>query len=219
MQRFLVMSEAQVWEYQRRQIVEHLSPLLNQRKEPILPIQNSDRSLNDVLLLPMETIWKNLSSSEYDILESDTAKYQNYCEAIGYLIGNEIDLKNGLVIYILGAGRGGLVGPCLDIVKSRFPHLHKIVQLIAVEKNPSACNSLRYKNNTLWHGKLKIIEGDMRYVLNDPELPKAAMIISELLGSFGDNELAPECLSGVSSICTPNTQFVPYQFSSLLCKF
>jgi len=215
-QKFLVMPKGQMWPTQRKQMVEYLTSFLNQKKGPLLPPQNDDRVLTDVLLLPMETVWSDLSAADYDGLESDITKYQHYSEAIGYMIGNEIDLKNGLVIYILGAGRGGLVGPCLEIVKARFPHLHKIVTLIAVEKNPSACISLRYKNNTLWHGKLRIIEGDMRFVLKDPDLPKADLIISELLGSFGDNELAPECLKGAEHICTPSTQFIPYQYSSLL---
>lgn len=35
--------------------------------------------------------------------------------------------------------------------------------------------------------------GDMRH-LSVPE--KADILVSELLGSFGDNELSPECLDG-----------------------
>ncbi len=41
--------------------------------------------------------------------------------------------------------------------------------------------------------KVKLLFGDMR-VLDVPE--KVDILISELLGSFGDNELSPECLDG-----------------------
>ena len=44
-----------------------------------------------------------------------------------------------------------------------------------------------------WGGAVKILFGDMRQI----EVPELAdIIVSELLGSFGDNELSPECLDG-----------------------
>lgn len=40
---------------------------------------------------------------------------------------------------------------------------------------------------------MKLLFGDMRFI----EVPeKADILVSELLGSFGDNELSPECLDG-----------------------
>ena len=44
-----------------------------------------------------------------------------------------------------------------------------------------------------WGDLVTIIDCDMR-TWNAPE--KADILISELLGSFGDNELSPECLDG-----------------------
>ena len=46
-----------------------------------------------------------------------------------------------------------------------------------------------------WGEKVQLIFGDMR-VIDVPE--KADILVSELLGSFGDNELSPECLDGAS---------------------
>lgn len=46
-----------------------------------------------------------------------------------------------------------------------------------------------------WGVKVQLIFGDMR-VIDVPE--KADILVSELLGSFGDNELSPECLDGAS---------------------
>ena len=44
-----------------------------------------------------------------------------------------------------------------------------------------------------WFGSVNIVYGDMRTI----ELPeKVDILVSELLGSFGDNELSPECLDG-----------------------
>lgn len=46
----------------------------------------------------------------------------------------------------------------------------------------------------MWEGKVTVVSCDMRE-WNAPE--KADILVSELLGSFGDNELSPECLDGV----------------------
>lgn len=46
----------------------------------------------------------------------------------------------------------------------------------------------------IWKDKVKVVSCDMRD-WNPPE--KADIIVSELLGSFGDNELSPECLDNV----------------------
>ena len=44
-----------------------------------------------------------------------------------------------------------------------------------------------------WGNKVNLLFGDMRFI----EVPeKADILVSELLGSFGDNELSPECLDG-----------------------
>lgn len=53
----------------------------------------------------------------------------------------------------------------------------------------------------MWAGKVKVISCDMR----DWEAPeKADIIVSELLGSFGDNELSPECLDGIQKFLHGN---------------
>lgn len=44
-----------------------------------------------------------------------------------------------------------------------------------------------------WGNSVELLYGDMRE-LDVPE--KADILVSELLGSFGDNELSPECLDG-----------------------
>ena len=44
-----------------------------------------------------------------------------------------------------------------------------------------------------WEEKVTVVHIDMR-LWDAPE--KADILVSELLGSFGDNELSPECLDG-----------------------
>lgn len=51
------------------------------------------------------------------------------------------------------------------------------------------------------------------------ELPQPDLIVSELLGSFGDNELSPECLDGVTDILRPTTVSIPSSYTSYLGIF
>ena len=53
--------------------------------------------------------------------------------------------------------------------------------------------SLQDRKEKDWGASVQLIFGDMRRV----DLPeKVDILVSELLGSFGDNELSPECLDG-----------------------
>ena len=52
---------------------------------------------------------------------------------------------------------------------------------------------LQERQKTEWRHQVQLHFGDMRTL----ELPeKVDILITELLGSFGDNELSPECLDG-----------------------
>jgi len=48
-----------------------------------------------------------------------------------------------------------------------------------------------------WGSAVTVISSDMR-LWNPPE--KADILVSELLGSWGDNELSPECLDGAQRL-------------------
>jgi protein arginine N-methyltransferase 5 len=58
---------------------------------------------------------------------------------------------------------------------------------------PLTCHSLEERKALEWHDSVEIHHGDMRSL---PIPEQADILISELLGSFGDNELSPECLDG-----------------------
>jgi type II protein arginine methyltransferase len=52
---------------------------------------------------------------------------------------------------------------------------------------------LQNRKKDEWHDAVELLFGDMR-TIQVPE--QGDIIVSELLGSFGDNELSPECLDG-----------------------
>ena len=76
-----------------------------------------------------------------------------------------------------------------------------------MEKNPNAIVTLRGKVRSLWGSdKVTVVSSDMR-VWTAPE--QADILVSELLGSFGDNELSPECLDGAQSFLKPGGISIP----------
>jgi len=56
---------------------------------------------------------------------------------------------------------------------------------------------LQRRNQSEWQGQVSLFNDDMRS-WKPPKL--IDILISELLGSFGDNELSPECLDGAQRV-------------------
>lgn len=68
-----------------------------------------------------------------------------------------------------------------------------------------------------WKNRVQIIEGDIRKLsekVRAGRLPPPDLVVSELLGSFGDNELSPECLDSITDILLPTTISIPQQYTS-----
>jgi hypothetical protein len=82
--------------------------------------------------------------------------------------------------------------------------LSLILQLYALEKNPNAVNTLMNlkRSHPDWK-HVTVISTDIRAWHASI---KADVIVSELLGSFGDNELSPECLYGAQDILKGTTK-------------
>nr|CCC93291.1 putative methyltransferase [Trypanosoma congolense IL3000] len=114
-------------------------------------------------------------------------------------------------VVILGAGRGPLITECLCAATGAGVRVH----LFVVEKNPEALEfvKLRVSADPQWREwvnysghVIETIHADGRAVWSgrddelNAELPPfwglCDLVVSELLGSFGDNELCPECLDG-----------------------
>lgn len=86
-----------------------------------------------------------------------------------------------------------------------------IIYLILIAKY---CSRLMSQKEETWHDKVTVVSCDMRY-WEAPE--KADILVSELLGSFGDNELSPECLDGAQKFLRDDGISIPSQYTSFIC--
>ncbi|GAU15167.1 hypothetical protein TSUD_09050, partial [Trifolium subterraneum] len=68
-------------------------------------------------------------------------------------------------------------------------------------------------NKEDWKDIVTLVQTDVRY-WNAPE--KADILVSELLGSFGDNQLAPECLDGAQRFLKEDGISIPSSYTSFL---
>lgn len=109
---------------------------------------------------------------------------------------------------VLGAGRGPLVDCALRASKASGT---KVI-VFAVEKNKNAVNTLRNRMlEPSWAGRVDVVFSDMR---EWKPTRKADIIASELLGSFGDNELSPECLDGTYGFLKDTGVYIPSSYVS-----
>jgi len=176
-------------------------------------------SYRDVLQHPLQPLQDNLESTTYEIFERDPVKYAEYQRAIEACLRDKIAQKPGekLVLMVVGAGRGPLMTAALNAVTA-VGIADREFRFIVVEKNQNAVITLRWKvqNEThpLWR-KVEVVGGDMRFW--EPEgNTKADIMISELLGSFGDNELSPECLDGAQRFLKDDGVSIPREYTSFI---
>ncbi|MCO5588146.1 hypothetical protein L7F22_042101 [Adiantum nelumboides] len=167
------------------------------------------RSYSDYLQAPLQPLFDNLEGQTYATFEADSIKYEKYEEAV-YQALSSLPPKNIISVWVCGAGRGPLVSRCIQAARKAS----RTIKVVALEKNPNAIVGLRERATNEWGQDVVRIEmGDMRTVKISPS-EKADIIVSELLGSFGDNELSPECLDGAMRILKPNGICIPRAYSS-----
>ena len=108
----------------------------------------------------------------------------------------------------------------LNVLRTANTHAHcfshadlliLLFQLYAVEKNESALIILRNLVKDPLFSDVTIVDSDMRD-WQPPE--KADILVSELLGSFSDNELSPECLDGAQRLLKADGLSVPSEYTS-----
>lgn len=184
-------------------------------------------SFQDWLQSPLQPLSDNLESATYEVFEGDPVKYNQYENACIEALAEWKDLKkptsnkNGkVVIAVAGSGRGPLVTRALKAAEATGVD----VDVWAVEKNPNAYVYLLRQNEMVWNGKVTVVKTDMRSwkgpVVSDspetgPVYGKVDILISELLGSFGDNELSPECLDGIQHvIAKPHGISIPSSYTA-----
>ncbi|KAH0788770.1 protein arginine N-methyltransferase 5 [Histomonas meleagridis] len=157
----------------------------------------------DIFRPPMETVTCDLPSLCYEEFEEDQVKYEKYQLAIEKAIKSKGD-PSALFVAVVGAGRGPLVDCALKA---------GAVNIFVIEKNRSVFQFLEMKKTVSWPGTVQLFCGEMRSI----ELPhKVDILISELLGGFGDNELCPECLEGCERFLNKNAISVPKEYTSFL---
>lgn len=116
-----------------------------------------------------------------------------------------------IVVMYFGAGRGPLIRRALSAAKNAGA----IIKVVALDKNPNAIVTLR--NMIIDEGledTVTLIAGDMRNV--NAEMLKGDILMSELLGSFGDNELSPECLIPTEKYLKPGGIYIPWSYTNFV---
>ncbi|KAF3325605.1 protein arginine N-methyltransferase 5 [Carex littledalei] len=164
---------------------------LYQKLDPIPEQERFEQNYNCVYVQPL---MDNLEAQTYETFEKDTVKYSQYQRAVSKALLDRVPDESAstttTVLMVVGAGRGPLVRASLQAAEETGRKL----KVYAVEKNPNAVITLHSLIKLEgWESFVTIVSSDMR-CWNAPE--KADILVSELLGSFGDNELSPECLDG-----------------------
>ena len=196
----------------------HLAYLrhLSHNPPPPTTIEKFGSGYQDYLQSPLQPLTDNLESITYEVFEKDPVKYDLYERAIALALSTWDHTRhpgsgpdNTLVLAVVGAGRGPLVTRALRAAAATRTTL----DLWAVEKNPNAYVLLRRHDEMEWNGKVHVVKSDMRSwkgpfrpstsSSTDGTHGKVDILVSELLGSFADNELSPECLDGVTHLLHP----------------
>lgn len=168
----------------------------------------------ECLEIPLQPLYDNLDAYTYEVFEKDPVKYKLYQDAIEAAmldkVAEEEIEKRELIIMIVGAGRGPLIRAALNAIENT----RRKARIIVVEKNQNAINTLSALVRELWHDQpITVWQRDMREL----ELSeKADIMVSELLGSFGDNELSPECLYPAQKHLKADGVSIPSKYTSYL---
>jgi protein arginine N-methyltransferase 5 len=195
-----------------------------QRNQPArTAIEKFGSGYQDYLQAPLQPLTDNLESVTYEVFEKDPVKYDWYERAIAQALSDwaaqhkpTSSMTGAVVIAVAGSGRGPLVTRALKASQSTGV----AIEVWAVEKNPNAYVLLQRHNEEDWGGMVHVVKSDMRawkgpYHASPKPIGQAVstplhhaygkvdIIVSELLGSFADNELSPECLDGVQHVLAP----------------
>jgi protein arginine N-methyltransferase 5 len=171
----------------------------------------------DALQKPLQPLGDHLGYATYEVFEKDPVKYQQYQAASRLALADLKDLASCKVL-VVGAGRGPLVtGVLLAYQSLPVNERPDALQVVAVEKNPTAVLYLQSKlqQDPLWQGSsvVTIVQADLRSLAQE-HTESADLVVSELLGSFGCNELSPECLDALLERCKPETISIPSNYTS-----
>ncbi|EON61233.1 hypothetical protein W97_00446 [Coniosporium apollinis CBS 100218] len=190
----------------------HLSYIryLQRNQPPKSLIERFGSGYQDYLQSPLQPLTDNLESITYEVFEKDPIKYEWYERAIAQALRDwkaqsktTSSSSGAVVVAVVGAGRGPLVTRALRASETTGV----AIEAWAVEKNPNAYVLLQRHNEDTWKRQVTVVKSDMRAWKGphgeDGTHGKVDILVSELLGSFADNELSPECLDGVQHVLNP----------------
>ncbi|XP_047327783.1 protein arginine N-methyltransferase 1.5 [Impatiens glandulifera] len=185
-----------------------------QKMDPIPEQERFELGYRDFLQSPLQPLMDNLEAQTYETFEKDTVKYTQYQKAVAKALLDRVPDEDTstvtTVLMVVGAGRGPLVRASLQAAEETGRKL----KVYAVEKNPNAVVTLHSLVKLEgWEKLVTIVSSDMR-CWNAPE--KADILVSELLGSFGDNELSPECLDGAQRFLKEDGISIPSSYTSFI---
>ncbi|XP_061346203.1 protein arginine N-methyltransferase 1.5-like [Gastrolobium bilobum] len=187
---------------------------LYQRMDPLPEQERFELGYRDFLQSPLQPLMDNLEAQTYETFEKDAVKYIQYQRAVSKALLDRVPDEEAsvttTVLMVVGAGRGPLVRASLEAAEETGRKL----KVYAVEKNPNAVVTLHALIKLEgWEDTVTVVSCDMRYWVA-PE--KADILVSELLGSFGDNELSPECLDGAQRFLKQDGISIPSSYTSFL---
>lgn len=191
--------------------MSYLNYILSKNQPEMSKIDIVSRNHYDVLLPPLQPLGTDLDDFAYSVFEEDEVKYDLYGKAI-YCALSDLSHLGSINVAIVGAGKGGLVETTFNAVEKL--HMKSKVKITAIEKNNSAIIYLSRRNIENWEQNVEILNMDMR-----DWSPKESynLIISELLGSLGCNELSPECLAPLDKFLDrEHGTFIPQSYSSFI---
>lgn len=178
--------------------------------EPLSEQALAEIPYRDALQAPLQPLMDNLESVTYETFEKDASKYIQYEEAVRCALTDLVREGEEGTVMVVGAGRGPLIRASLRAAT----RANRKIAVYAVEKNPNAVITLQHfvaRENL--QDVVQIYPGDMRTCALDIEVD---VLVSELLGSFGDNELSPECLDGAQRFIRPGGVSVPQSYESFV---
>ena len=176
----------------------------------------------DALQCPLQPLSDHLENAMYEVFERDAPKYEAYEGAMRAALAARAAGGGGggggrpVRCCVAGAGRGPLVRRLLAAADA----VGVPVRVWAVEKNPNAALHLAAVGAAEgWaaRGVAAVVHADARTWEGPADGGGGFdLLVSELLGSFGDNELSPECLGDAEPLLAPGGASIPCEYTSYL---
>ena len=130
--------------------------------------------------------------------------------------------RNKLHVFAIEKNRNAVI-TLQTVLNSHEQQLHKHEQ----QRSGSVDTASDSIERGSWAGRVTILQADIRSLVSSPvpQRPEPFnrlaqrplhIIVSELLGSFGDNELSPECLDAAQQLLVQRGVMIPFRSTSFL---